>query len=90
MPQWEHARIEKQVLSLDGENWLTCCWFECEDKGYELHQAVTHDHARGLPCDHQLSKHIRYVFCSDRHKMYWVNSHRSMGNLPAGERQRVW
>jgi hypothetical protein len=88
--RWEHARIEKPVLSMDGGRWLTCCWFECDRQGFDLHKAVVHDHARGLSCDHPLSKHVQYIFCSDACKGYWINSHRSMGNLPAGERHRVW
>jgi hypothetical protein len=87
---WEHARIEKPVLSHHSGTWIICSWFECEQQGYELHKAVVHDHARGLPCNHELSRHTHYVFCSDAHKQYWVNSHRSMNNLPAGERHRVW
>jgi len=69
--------------------YLLCCWTECEKPGYDLHKARTHDHAPRLPCDHPLSKHTWWVFCSDRHKQYWVNSHRDMGNLPAGYRNTM-
>jgi hypothetical protein len=88
--RWEHARIHKPVLSMGGQRWLTCCWFPCENQAYDLHKAVVHDHARGLSCDHPDSRHPQYVFCSHSCKMYWVNSHRSLGNLPPGERHRVW
>jgi hypothetical protein len=90
MSRWEHARIAKPVLSRDAERWLTCCWFDCDQLSYDLHKAVVHDHARGLPCSDPDASHPQYTFCSDRHKMYWVNSHRSMGNLPPGERLRIW
>jgi hypothetical protein len=88
--QREHARVTKPVLSLDGHRWLTCCWFPCERQSYDLHKAVVHDHARGLSCDHELSKHVQYTFCSDRCKMYWVNSHHALGDLPHGDKLRVW
>jgi hypothetical protein len=88
--RWQHARITRPVLSLDADRWLTCCWFECEKASYDLHKAVVHDHARGLCCDHPDARHPQYAFCSERHKMYWVNSHRAMGNLPAGDRLRIW
>lgn len=63
---------------------ITCAWTECEKHGYELFKAVFHDHS--TPCDHPAAKHVNYVFCSERHKQYWVNSHRSMWQLPAGSR----
>jgi hypothetical protein len=27
---------------------------------------------------------VQYVFCTERHKQYWRNSHVSYGRLPAG------
>jgi hypothetical protein len=86
----DHARLEKNVLSRDAGRWLTCCWDECENRSVSVHLAVVHDHARGLACDHPDSQHVRYTFCTDRHKLYWVNGHRSYGNLPSGDKLRVW
>jgi hypothetical protein len=32
---------------------------------------------------------LNYVFCSDRHKMYFVHSHRAYGHLPPGHKMSV-
>lgn len=84
----------KKILSLDkaarGETrWLPCCWDECEKSGTTLHQAKFHDHPKTISCDHEMAKHVKYVFCSERHRQYFLNSHISMGKLPAGYRGTV-
>lgn len=85
----------KKVLSLDkwaagGEiRWLPCCWDDCENTGTTLHQTRFHDHARGWPCDHPEAKHPIYVFCSERHRQYFLNSHIAHGKLGAGHRNTV-
>lgn len=86
--------LVKGVLNRDaafiGETrWLKCCWDDCEEQGVTLHRARFHDHARGLSCDHDLSKHVWYVFCSERHRQYFLHSHVAYGHLPSGERGRV-
>ncbi len=77
----EHALISKPVINLDhdGTRHIMCAWDTCERDGYELHKVVTNNAAPGKP-----PNLLRYVFCTERHKMYWVNSHRSYGNLPPG------
>lgn len=84
----------KAILSTDkahrGETvWLKCCWEDCERQGVDLHRTRSHDHARGLRCDSPLSKHTWFVFCSERHRQLFLNSHISKGNLPTGERGRL-
>jgi hypothetical protein len=74
--------IAKKVLSSSSGTWITCCWFECDRPGYEMHKSVFHEHAKNIPCEH--GQHINFVFCSDSHKRYYQNSHRDMGNLPPG------
>lgn len=91
------ARHGKGVLSMDkamrGETvWLRCAWDECEHQGVTLHLAVHHAHAVGMACADPYAKHIRYVFCSERHRQYFLHSHRpevGYGNLPVGERGRL-
>ena len=78
--------IEKRVLSRDADRWLLCCWDECTNQGVELHKTRFHDHNPGTPCQHPDSSHLWYVFCSERHRQYFLHSHRSNGNLPAGHR----
>ena len=79
----------RKVLSSHTGTWIKCVWFECEKQGFELYKTVFHEHARELPCDHPRSEHINFVFCSERHRQYFMHSHRSMGNLPPGYKKSV-
>lgn len=82
----------KRILSVDkarrGETaWLPCCWDDCERDGVDLHKAFFHDHNPGTPCNSALSQHLWYIFCSERHRQLFLNSHRQgQGRLPVGER----
>lgn len=78
--------LGKRILNRDAERWILCSWDTCDNDGVTLHQARHHDHNPGYPCNAPGTKHPIYVFCSERHKQYWLNSHRSLGNLPAGSR----
>lgn len=81
--------IARKILSASTGNWVPCCWFECTKDGYELYKAVFHEHAKELPCDHPLSEHVNFVFCSERHKQYYLHSHIDMGNLPPGYQKAI-
>ena len=79
-----HAR---KVLSASSGEWIPCVWCHMQGEsrpGYELYKSVFHEHARNLPCDHPLSQHINFVFCSERHRQFYLHSHRDLGNLPPG------
>lgn len=79
--------IGKVIVNLDHvgySRYVSCAWFECERSGVDLYKAFFHDHNREYPCAGSGAKHVWYVFCSMRCKAYFQNSHRSMGNLPAG------
>jgi hypothetical protein len=78
--------VVQKVLSFSSGTWITCCWFECEKPGVELHKSVLHDHAKELRCDHPLASHVNFVFCSETHKQLYLHSHRDMGKLPPGYR----
>jgi hypothetical protein len=80
----EHALIHKPVINLDhgGTRHIMCAWEECEKDGYELNKVVVNEAGDGYP-----AALVTYVFCTERHKMYWVNSHRSYGMLPPGYRR---
>lgn len=73
----------KKVLSFSSGTWITCAWFECQRQGYELYKTVLHDHAP-LPGACEWGDHVNFIFCSERHKQYFVHSHRQMGQLPPG------
>jgi hypothetical protein len=78
----EHAIIQKKVINLDhaGDRNVMCAWDICERDGYEMHKIRLRDSAPGVvPV-----KTITYVFCTERHKQYWINSTSKYGNLPPG------
>lgn len=81
----EHAIIEKKVINLDhaGTRHVMCAWDDCENDGVELHQVRIN---YGTPVTPHV---VRHVFCSERHKQYWINSVRSYGRLPPGYRRSV-
>lgn len=74
----------KRVWSKTSDKWIQCNWFECHADGYENFKAVVHDHSKLIPCNHYLATHINYIFCSERHLQYYVNSPSDHWNLPAG------
>lgn len=86
MPKWNssHAKIDRVVINLDGggehpNHHILCAWDECDKQGYDSNRVQINDAAPG----HE-SRLIKYVFCSERHKQFFINSTRSYGQLPAG------
>lgn len=78
-------RVAKKVVNFSQPErpFIVCCWDTCERDGVELHKARVNEGGPNHP-------HIViYVFCSETHKFYWVNSHRDMGNLPPGYRHTI-
>lgn len=76
--------LARKVLSSNSLSWIKCCWMHCDKRGVTLHMSVFHEHARSLPCDHPLSEHVKFIFCSEKCKQYYLYSHKDMGNLPPG------
>lgn len=76
-------KIEKGVINLDSfeGRHILCAWDTCEKDGVDLHQ-VRVNYGKG-----STPYLVKYVFCTERHKMYWVNSHRANGMLPPGYRR---
>lgn len=81
----QHAIIEKVVINLDhnGTKHVMCAWDDCERDGYDLHQVRINYGKAATP---QIVKH---VFCTERHKQYFINSHRGYGMLPSGFRRSI-
>jgi hypothetical protein len=76
----EHAIVNKVVINLDhaGARHVACGWDDCERDGYELNMVRVNYGTASAP-------HIvKYVFCTERHRQFWINSHRGYGKLPAG------
>lgn len=77
----------KKVISFNSGRPVGCVWCAMDGRyrpGYELYKSVFHEHAKFVACE--FGEHVNFVFCSERHKQYYLNSHRNMGNLPAGHR----
>ena len=98
-----HAQVERKVVNHDrGGTFVMCCWDTCDRDGYQLYNVRTHEHVPQIGCESALSKHTTFIFCSERHKQYWVassgsNAHelaaryngRQYGMLPPGMRQTI-
>lgn len=85
MSKWTHAIVEKKVINLDhdGARHVMCAWDDCERDGVDLHQVRLDYGADGTP------HVVKHVFCSERHKQYWINNVHHYGNLPPGFRRSV-
>lgn len=111
MSRWDHAQLARRAINLDnGGRPLPCCWDECDRDGTTLYQHTSCEHdVINLSCAHAdrtaivhsgRTAHTIYVFCSQRHRAYWVNATgrnalesiartgRAYGNLPVGMRGR--
>jgi hypothetical protein len=82
---WRHAIVAKKVINFDrGGTNVMCAWDTCEKDGYEMYKTVEHDANAGYE-----RRDITYVFCSERHRQYWINSIHDCNNLPAGYRSSI-
>ncbi len=79
-------RSERRVIDPADDARLMCCWTECEKDGYELYKAREY---LGTNPNTGSPMYTWYVFCCERHKMYWVNSVRDLNNLPPGYKLAV-
>lgn len=61
---------------------LLCCWDTCEVYGTELHKVRIFEGVN--PQAGNAPIYSWKVFCTERHKMYYVNSVKDLNNLPAG------
>lgn len=77
---------DRYVIDHQDDARLLCCWTECEKYGYDSHKAREYlgtDPHTGGPI------YTWYVFCSERHKMFWVHSVKDLNNLPPGYKLAV-
>lgn len=93
------AWLANRKVRKPGGGVLPCCWDTCDKDGSTLYRVITHEHAPGASCAEHDS---RYVFCSERHKLYWLHSSgqrarelearyggRIYGMLPPGQRSTL-
>lgn len=76
----EHAKIDKAIINFDvmGDRHIICGWDDCERDGYEVNQVRVNYGTASYP------QVTNYVFCTERHRQFWINSHRGYGKLPPG------
>lgn len=84
MSSYRGKLSERQVRDTRDGARLLCCWLDCEKYGLELFKAREY-----LGTEASGPVYTWYVFCSERHKMYWVNSVRDHFNLPPGYKLAV-
>ena len=83
--QWRHAILEKKVINHDrGGTYVLCAWDTCEKPGLESNKCIEHDESPGYP-----AKTISYVFCSERHRQYFIHSTVRANDLPAGYKRSI-
>jgi uncharacterized protein involved in tellurium resistance len=81
-----HAIIQKKVINLDhdGDRHVMCAWDTCTNDGYEINKVRVNTAAPGHD-----PVYVQYVFCTERHKQYWINSTKSYGDLPSGYKRGI-
>lgn len=78
---WQHARVEKKIINRDeggdgrvtssGTHYTLCAWSDCDHDGLELYK-IQIDQAK----NRNEPRFMNYVFCSERHKEYWIDEFR--------------
>jgi len=87
--EWRHSIIERKVINHDrGGTHVMCAWDTCERDGFENFKVVTHN---GATMANRDERNMVYVFCTERHKRYWLASIRpgNNNNLPAGWKRSI-
>jgi len=86
--------MSKVPSNLPGRMWILCNWAECSADADDRYQASVrreaHDkgEARWAKFNRARLRTI-YLFCSERHALYWRNSVVDNNNLPSGSRGTI-
>ncbi len=75
-PTNPHACYVRNVVS---GRILPCCWEDCERHGDARHEVAEIDGARVSIM----------IFCSARHRLFYLNSSRQLGMLPPGHSRTI-
>jgi hypothetical protein len=83
--KWRHAILEKKVINLDrGGTYVLCGWDTCEKPGLESNKCRELISAPGYP-----PQYLSYVFCTERHRQYFIHSVVRANDLPAGYKRSI-
>lgn len=66
--------------------WIACCWTECDRPGDTRYEFEDTSELKGIQVGTGKKLYIKYLFCSDRHRVMWINSTHDMGNMPMGSK----
>lgn len=82
--KWQHARIDKCVINMDqggerSDGHIMCGWDECDKQGFDTNRVQVNDAASGYE-----PRIMKWVFCSEKHKQFFVYSTTHYGQLPPG------
>jgi hypothetical protein len=77
--------LQKKVINLDhdGDRKVACAWDDCDLDGYDCNKVRVNYGTVAAP------QMVNYVFCTEKHRQYWLNSTRSYGNAPEGWRRSI-
>jgi hypothetical protein len=82
-----HAIIQRKIINHDSGTGrhILCSWSDCELDGFELYKVRVKTGNADDP------RYMNYVFCTERHKQYWLNDVRPGGgnNLPPGYKRSI-
>jgi hypothetical protein len=68
-------RVERLMINLDTMLPMVCGWDECDAKARTPYQVRVHEHVGSCSSEQaQYGRHAHYVFCTERHLVYWVHS----------------
>ena len=77
----------KKVTLLEGDRGgkVLCSWDECDRDGYMLYSVRINNAKPGFTPQYNW-----HIFCTERHKQYWLSSSRNLyGKLPSGMRNVI-
>ena len=86
-------RVERLMINMDTQMPMVCGWDECDRPARTPYQVRIHEHSGAFSCSQVneagggLGRHAHYVFCSDRHRDYFVHSSGHRANDLAAHHQ---
>lgn len=89
---WQHARIHRKIIINEDESTgqrgekIYCAWEDCDEDAYHLYKVRVNYGMDGPARYGGQPYNTWYAFCSERHRQYFINSHRDHKNLPSGEK----
>ena len=78
--------VGRHVVDTSDGVTFACCWSDCWKDGVTLHRVRIYEGVNPVTMEPIYSWK---VFCSERHKMYYVNAPKSLNMLPAGHRLAI-